>query len=82
VALVLLLLGLVISAVFVLPERLVSSQVKLTHEDRPKLVNDVRTTLLQAVGGVLLVLGAITAFRQLQVTRPLLVLSGRLRPHR
>jgi uncharacterized protein YjbI with pentapeptide repeats len=46
-----------LAAIFWLPLRLVPSTVVLTHDDRLKLVNDVRTTLLQAVAG----LGAIVA---------------------
>ncbi len=66
---ILLLFALVIAAVFVLPERLVPQNAPFNHEDRVTAVNDVRTTLLQAVAGVLLVLGAVSAYRQLQVSQ-------------
>jgi hypothetical protein len=38
----------------------------LTAADRAKAINDVRTTLLQAIGGAALLLGAYFTFRQLQ----------------
>jgi hypothetical protein len=38
-------------------------------EERLKTQNVVRATLIQAVGGILLVLGAITAWRQLQISQ-------------
>jgi hypothetical protein len=37
--------------------------------DRAKAVNDIRTGLLQAVGGLVVVVGAVLTWRQLQVNR-------------
>jgi hypothetical protein len=39
------------------------------EDGRPKLQNDVRTTLLQALGGAVIALGAFFTYRQLQVNR-------------
>ncbi|MEV5540575.1 pentapeptide repeat-containing protein [Saccharopolyspora shandongensis] len=41
----------------------------LNGNDRVKAETDVRTALLQAVGGVLLVIGAVTAWRQMLASR-------------
>jgi hypothetical protein len=41
----------------------------LNAEQRAKATNDVRATLLQAVGGLLLLVGAVGTFRQLTVSR-------------
>src|SRR5687768_6673746 len=38
-------------------------------QDRLKAVNDVRTTLLQAVGGMVVLFGAYATWRQLQVSQ-------------
>ncbi|WP_254393758.1 hypothetical protein [Streptomyces buecherae] len=38
-------------------------------QDRLKAVNDVRTTLLQAVGGVVVLFGAYATWRQLRVSQ-------------
>ncbi|MDA3628969.1 pentapeptide repeat-containing protein [Saccharopolyspora sp. WRP15-2] len=46
-----------------------SSASSLRGLDRVKAETDVRTALLQAVGGVLLVIGAVTAWRQVLVAR-------------
>lgn len=39
------------------------------QDDRLKLQNDVRTTLLQGLGGLAIIAGAVFTYRQLQVTR-------------
>src|SRR6516162_9418987 len=41
----------------------------LTGDKRGSAVNSVCTTLLQAVGGLVLVVGAVFTFRQLRITR-------------
>lgn len=56
-------------ALFVLPGIMVSSDDVPRAHDRLKLQNDVRATLLQAVGGVVLVTGAYFTARNLQITR-------------
>lgn len=62
-ALALLLLGgLVVASVFVLPG-------VVEPEAGPELRNSVRTTLLQASGGLVLVLGATATWRQLHINR-------------
>ncbi|HET6481114.1 MAG TPA: hypothetical protein VFG35_13905, partial [Actinoplanes sp.] len=49
----------------------------LSAADQIKARNDVRASLLQAVGGVLLVIGAITAWRQMLIGRRQHLLSRR-----
>jgi hypothetical protein len=41
----------------------------LTAADKAKVINDVRTTLLQGIGGTALLLGAYFTYRQLQTAR-------------
>ena len=55
--------------VVVLPPRLADGQGSLTASERLKAQNDVRTTLLQALAGIVLATGAYLTFRQLLVTR-------------
>ncbi len=65
--LALLVLPLVIACAFVIPQRLVPDTVE--PNDRPGLENDIRTTLLQGVVGLLVVSGGLIAWRQLLVSR-------------
>lgn len=51
-----------------LPTQLVGDE-ELKFQDRPKLENDIRATLFQALGGLLLTAGAIATWRQLLITR-------------
>lgn len=61
---------LVLVAVLFLPRLLLDWDLAGTPVgDRAKAVNDVRTGLLQAVGGLVVVLGAVLTWRQLQVNR-------------
>lgn len=64
-------LALVIGSAIVLPARLVSWDIGegLSPLDRSKAINDVRSTLLQAVAGLLLTAGAIATWRQLRIAR-------------
>ena len=72
-ALVAILLVLVVGSVFSLPSYLVESDLKPGEQLPPaelvKAKNDVRSTLLQGIGGLVLLLGAIAAWRQLQLGR-------------
>jgi Pentapeptide repeats (8 copies) len=52
------------AAIFVLPEVLVPASARLTDAERYGLENSVRTTLLQAIGGALLLAGAFFTWRQ------------------
>jgi hypothetical protein len=61
------LLVLAAAAVFVLPGSLVPSSARLTDAERYALENDVRTTLLQAIGGALLLMGAFLTWRQVLI---------------
>jgi hypothetical protein len=68
------LIGMLWLCAFVLPGRLVDralrpGQQPLTAAERVKAENDVRTTLVQVVGGILLSFGAISTWRQLQISR-------------
>jgi hypothetical protein len=47
----------------------------LAAADRATAINDIRTTLLQGIGGVLLVLGAFFTYRQLQTSRDQLAVA-------
>lgn len=53
--------------VLYLVNRTLPPGASLTSAERVKAENDVRTTLLQGVGGLLLVAGAIATWRQLHV---------------
>lgn len=66
---ILVLIGLLTGAVFVLPNLLVSPDVTTSAERLVELRNNVRGTLIQAVGGLLLVLAAVAAWRQLHIAR-------------
>lgn len=57
------------AAVFVLPEALVPSSARLTDAERYGLENSVRTTLLQAIGGALLLAGAFFTWRQVLISQ-------------
>ena len=55
--------------VFVVPDRLVHKDLVRDGTERTKLRNDVRSTLLQGLGGLLVLAGAYVGWRQLQVNR-------------
>jgi uncharacterized protein YjbI with pentapeptide repeats len=59
----------VIGCVVLFPAQLASRDADLRHIDRSKLENDVRTTLLQGVAGLLVVVGGIATWRQLDTNR-------------
>jgi hypothetical protein len=64
----------VLACVLVIPQWLVSWELgaparTLTAADRAKAINDVRATLLQGIGGAVLLLGAYFTFRQIQTGR-------------
>ncbi|WP_198543510.1 pentapeptide repeat-containing protein [Pseudofrankia sp. BMG5.36] len=63
----------VLGAVFVvLPGVVVDhdlARASVAPQDRPSAVNDVRTTLLQAVGGMIVLFGAYATWRQLRVSQ-------------
>ncbi len=63
----------VLGMVFVvLPEAVVEHDLAgadITAQDRLKAVNDVRTTLLQVVGGLIVLFGAYATWRQLRVNQ-------------
>jgi hypothetical protein len=73
VLLVLLVLALVLGSVLVFPSLLVNSDLGhspgLSGAELVKAKNDVRTTLLQGIGGLLLVVGAVATWRQLVLGR-------------
>jgi Pentapeptide repeats (8 copies) len=65
---------LVLACVLVVPQWLVRWELgaqarALTAADKAKAINDVRTTLLQGIGGTVLLLGAYFTYRQLQTGR-------------
>jgi hypothetical protein len=72
-----LLVGLVLGSILLFPpllidrgqQRLPPAQRGLTAEQRLKAENDARTTLLQAIAGLVLVVGAGTTWRQVHVNR-------------
>jgi hypothetical protein len=47
----------------------------LTAADKAKSINDVRVTLLQGIGGAVLLLGAYFTYRQLQTGREQLAIA-------
>ena len=64
----------ILACVLVIPRWLVQWELgasvrTLTSADRAKAINDVRATLLQGIGGAVLLLGAYFAYRQLQTGR-------------
>jgi uncharacterized protein YjbI with pentapeptide repeats len=67
-------LTVVVACVLVFPQQLIDwelgSRVRtLSPADLAKAINDVRATLLQGIGGAVVLLGAYFAYRQLQVNR-------------
>jgi hypothetical protein len=62
-------LGVLLACVFLVPSSLVSSHAVPDAAARLKLQNDIRTTLLQGLGGIVLLIGAYLTWRQLQVNR-------------
>ncbi|MFF3289148.1 pentapeptide repeat-containing protein [Streptomyces sp. NPDC003023] len=59
-------------ALLVLPSAVVDRELAgsdIAPQDRLKAVNDVRTTLLQAVGGVILLFGAYATWRQVRISQ-------------
>jgi hypothetical protein len=74
-ALALVVLGLVVLSLLVFPSYLVQRSLKATGTgtlgapERLKAENDARTTLLQAVAGLVLVVGAGATWRQIQINR-------------
>lgn len=72
VVLVVLALGLLVACTLVLPRYLAASDLdhaKATPTEVAKARNDVRTTLLQGFGGMVLLLGAYLTWRQTQISR-------------
>jgi uncharacterized protein YjbI with pentapeptide repeats len=66
--------AIVLVCVLVVPQWLVQWELgamapTLTAADRAKAINDVRATLLQGIGGVVILLGAYFTYRQLQIGR-------------
>jgi hypothetical protein len=82
VLLVLLVLALVLGSVLVFPGLLVKSDLGhgsgLSGAELVKAKNDVRTTLLQGIGGLLLVVGAVATWRQLVLGREQFVSNEKL----
>jgi hypothetical protein len=63
------LLTVVVLAFGPLPERVLAHTIGLSAADRVKAEADVRASVLQAVAGTLLVVGAVTAWRQMLIAR-------------
>ncbi|HEX7301472.1 pentapeptide repeat-containing protein [Lentzea sp.] len=62
--------ALVLASVLLLPRLLLDWDLAgAPVGDRAKAVNDIRTGLLQAIGGLVVVVGAVLTWRQLQVNR-------------
>jgi hypothetical protein len=74
----LLLVAAVVAAFGPLPGRVLGPTTGLSAADRVKAESDVRGTLLQAVAGVLLVIAAVTAWRQMLISRSQHALSRRI----
>lgn len=67
-------LAVVLACVLVIPQWLVRWELgaaarALTATDKARALNDVRTTLLQGIGGAVILLGAYFTYRQLQTSR-------------
>jgi hypothetical protein len=67
-------LVIILACVLVIPEWLVrwelGAQVRtLSTADKAKAINDIRATLLQGIGGAVILLGAFFTYRQLQTSR-------------
>jgi hypothetical protein len=78
--LALVMVGVLLCSILVFPEWIISQDVggqvkNLTPEQLAKAKNDIRTTLLQAVAGIVLLLGAIATWRQLRLSRMQLFLT-------
>jgi hypothetical protein len=72
VALVVLALGLLVGCTLVFPRYLAASDMdhaRVTPAELARARNDVRTTLLQGFGGMVLLLGAYLTWRQTQISR-------------
>lgn len=72
VTLVVLTLGLLFGCIVIFPRYLAASdldQAKVTPTELAKARNDVRTTLLQGFGGMVLLVGAYLTWRQTQISR-------------
>jgi uncharacterized protein YjbI with pentapeptide repeats len=73
ILLIILALGLIVTSILSLPGYVVENDVGHSDLLRPpelaKAKNDVRTTLLQGIGGLLLTVGAIATWRQLRLGR-------------
>ncbi|MFE0591361.1 pentapeptide repeat-containing protein [Micromonospora echinospora] len=79
VVIVLVLLGTVVAAFGPLPLRVVGPEAeRLNAADLVKAKAEARTALLQAVAGVLLVIGAVTAWRQMLISRSQHLVSRRV----
>lgn len=65
--------ALILLAVLVIPQHLVQSSLPqgapITVPDRLKAENDIRTTMLQGIGGLLLTLGALATWRQVLIAK-------------
>jgi uncharacterized protein YjbI with pentapeptide repeats len=64
----------ILACVLVIPQWLVRLELgaqvhTLSAADKAKAINDVRTTLLQGIGGAVILLGAYFTYRQLQTSR-------------
>jgi uncharacterized protein YjbI with pentapeptide repeats len=64
----------ILACVLAIPQWLVRWELgeparTLKAADKAKAINDVRTTLLQGIGGVVILLGAYVTYRQLQTSR-------------
>jgi hypothetical protein len=74
-----LLATIVVGAFGPLPEHILGSAAHdLSTNDMIKAESDIRSSLLQAVGGVLLIVGALTAWRQMLIGRRQHLLSRRV----
>jgi hypothetical protein len=67
-------LAVVLACVLVIPQWLVRWELgaatrTLTAADKARAINDVRATLLQGIGGAVILLGAYFTYRQLQIGR-------------
>jgi hypothetical protein len=64
---------LLLGSVLIFPQTILSRDVgrrgKLSSAEIAKAKNDVRTTLLQGIGGLLLIIGAVATWRQLRINQ-------------